>query len=344
MRILLVGTGVEPIPPTGYGGVERTIAEFADALRRSGEEVTVLNQVRQGRSLDEYWFALALRRLLRDARYDIVHASTPVVANRLAGLGIPYVYTTHSRHWFERAGFRERFGFGLERRAVRHARATVALTDRLARVIRSEVPDGGRLEVIPIGVDTDRFHPSWDRRRGDRVLGVGVVRPFKRWEVAAAALRGTGARLTIAGPTPDADYARRVQSAGDQVEIAGEVDQSQLEALYAESDLLVHPSRVELLAGAVIQGLAAGLPVVGAEPVAGLFEEGVSGFGSPPGADDAAIEAVFARSVRLLLSDPARRRAMGEAARGVAVGRFSWAAVVGRHQALYRELRVGPAA
>ena len=34
---------------------------------------------------------------------------------------------------------------------------------------------------------------------------------------------------------------------GDSVELLGEVDQSRLRQLYAESDVLVHPSQVELL-------------------------------------------------------------------------------------------------
>ncbi len=335
MRILLVGTGVQPIPPTGYGGVERTIAEFSDALRRAGEEVTVVNEVRRGRSLDEYWFALGLPRLLRDLEFDVLHASTPVVANRLALAGVPYVYTTHSRHWFERVGLRQRFGFWLERRAVRRAAATVALTERLASEVRRRTGGRGRLEVIPIGVDTERFRPRWDRRTGNRVLGVGVVRPFKRWELAAAALRGTGTRLTIAGPIPDPEYAARVRAAGEGVELAGEVDQTRLEELYGESDLLVHPSRVELLPGAVLQGLAAGLPVVGCEVIASLLEPGVTGFATAPNAGEPAIVDGLREAFRLLLGDPSRRRAMGEAARASAVSRFSWATVVERHRALY---------
>ena len=334
-----------PIPPTGYGGVERTIAEFAEALRVAGHEVTIVHEVRRGRATDEYRFALHLARRLRTVEFDVLHASTPVVANRLAWAQEPFVYTTHSRHWFERTGLTQRFGFWLERRAVRSAVATVALTGRLASQVRSVMGTRapGRMEVIPLGVDAARFQPDWTRRTGQRALGVGVVRPFKRWEVAARALRGTGFALTIVGPTPDPDYARRVVTSGDRVELAGEVDEATLTRLYAESDLLVHPSRVELLAGVVLQGLSAGLPTLGAEPVAELLEEGRTGFASPAGADDATIEATFHRAAEQLSHSPELRRTMGAAARESALARFSWTSVVDQHLKLYRELRAAGA-
>ena len=340
MRVLLVGTGVQPIPPPGYGGVERTIAEFAEALRRAGHDCRVLNEVRGGRGIDEYRFAFRLRSLLSGAEYDVIHASSPVVGNRLAGLGRPYIYTTHSRHWFERSGVRQRFGFWLERRAVRRSLATIALTPRLASTISAVLAPRGprRLETIPIGVDADRFQPDWTRRTGQHALGVGVVRPFKRWDLAARALRGTGIDLTLAGPTPDPDYARQVQAAGENVRLLGEVDDPTLRQLYATSDLLVHPSRVELLAGVVLQALAAGLPILGADPVADLFRDGESGFAAPPGADGDEIVRRFSEGARSLQADATLRRRMGDAARRRAEESYSWPSVVERHVALYGQL------
>ncbi len=210
MRVALVGTGVQAIPPVGYGGVERTIAEFAGALRAAGHEPVVLNRVRHGRSVDEYLFSLSVPALVRASRPDVVHASTPVVANRLALARIPFVYTSHSRHWFERSGGRQRFGYWLERRAVARARATVALTARLRAEIAGSVPSAGdRLTVIPIGVDTDRFRPDPSARTGRVALGVGVVVPMKRWELAAQAARSAGWSFRLVGPTPDPGTPRR---------------------------------------------------------------------------------------------------------------------------------------
>ena len=118
------------------------------------------------------------------------------------------------RHWFYRTQLSHRWGYWLERRAVRRARATVALTEPLARTMRRQVPSRHPLpiSVIPFGVDTERFQPNWSARRNRRALGVGVVLPFKRWEWAAQALRGTGLELRIAGPQPSPEYAARVRA------------------------------------------------------------------------------------------------------------------------------------
>ncbi len=336
VRVLLMGTGVQPIPPRGYGGVERTIAEYAQALETAGHTARIVNEAGRGRSIDEYRFALGLRprALAEDA--DVVHVSTPVVANRFALARVPFVYTTHSRHWFERAGLRQRFGFFLERRAVARAAATVALTDRLEREVHRWVPAAGaRTSVIPIGVDTERFVPDWGRRTGTVALGVGVIAPFKRWELAVAAAAGTGFSLRLIGPVADAAYAERLRRAGP-VELLGEVDDPRLLRAYAESDVLLHPSRVELLAGVVLQALAAGLPVLGAEPVADLIPDGAGG-GAPSGSDADGIVR-FLRDGLGRFADAPRRRAAGDAARAGALARYAWPAVVAAHVALYRRL------
>ena len=342
MRVALVGTGVEPIPPTGYGGVERTIAELAEALGAAGAEVRIIHEVRHRRPRDEYWFAWDLPARLRAADCDVIHASTPVVAIRLALAGIPYVYTTHSRHWFDASGLRGRYGRWLERRALRRARATIALTERLrARLVDSLGADPGRerLPVIPIGVDLDRFRPSTTGRQGGRALGVGLVAPVKRWELAAAAAAHSGYTLRIVGPIADRGYADRVRSAGaGRVELLGEVDEPTLRDAFDRSDVLVHPSSVELLAGVVLQAMACGLPVLGAAPVRGLFTEGVSGWTTEDHAPEA-IVAFLSGRLDELRAAPDLRSTMGRAARAEAEARYAWPAVAAAHLRTYERAR-----
>jgi glycosyltransferase involved in cell wall biosynthesis len=336
VRVVLIGGGVHPIPPTGYGGTERFIADLATALRAAGHDARVVNQVRHRRQRDEYPFAWHLPRLLREEPYDVLHANSPVVGNRLAGKGLPYVYTTHSRHWFYRERWTHRVGYWLERRAVRKASAPIALTDRLATAMRAAVgPTRRPIEVIPFGVDTDRLRPDWSVRTGTAALGVGVVAPFKRWELAATALAGSGVRLTIVGPVADPAYGRTVRAIGDHVALAGEVSDDDLVQRFARSDFLVHPSGVELLPGAVIQGLAAGLPVLGGPALDGLVENDRTGW-VVPDADRSAFVRATGAHARALKEDAGLRRRMGDAARASAEARFAWPSVVARYVAVYR--------
>jgi glycosyltransferase involved in cell wall biosynthesis len=344
VRIVLVGGGVEPIPPTGYGGTERFIADLQSALRAAGQDAVVVNRVRHHRMRDEYPFARELPKLLREVPYDVVHANSPVVGNRLASRHIPYVYTSHSRHWFYRARLSHRWGYWLERRAVRRAAAPVALTPTLAETMRRAVPDARRpISTIGFGVDGERFRPAWDRRTGGAALGVGVVAPVKRWEVAAEALRGTGVRFVLAGRITDPAYADRVRAAGDRVELLGELSDPDLATRFAESDLLVHPSRVELLSGAVVQALSAGLPVVGGPAVRGVIEDDRTGWVVPDDDPHAFVAGLRSR-IGQLGSDAALRRRMGETARAVAQERYSWPRVVDQYLELYRGVAALPRA
>lgn len=338
VRVLLIGGGVHPIPPTGYGAVERILDEFRRALVAAGVEAEVVNRVRKRRMRDEYPFAWELPSLLRGQRYDVLHANTPVVANRLAGRQLPFVYTSHSRHWFYRERWTHRWGYFLERRAVRRATAVVALTDPLAatmrRVVRPPLPP---LAVIPFGVDTARFRPIPGARTGRRALGVGVVAPFKRWEIAARALRGTGISLTVVGPRPDPAYAALVRSAGDSVTLTGEVDPAELVRLYGESDFLVHPSSVEVLSAAVVEALASGLPVLGGPAVAGVVDDGRTGWVVPATENGALADGLRAHATALA-EDPTLRARMGAESRGVAESRYAWPRVVERHLEVYRDV------
>lgn len=339
VKVLLVGTGAHPIPPTGYGAVERILFEYAQALTWSGQSVRIVNEVHGAGALAEYRFSLRLPSLLRREEYDVVHASTPVVANRLASAGVPYVYTSHSRHWFWRESWRHRWGFWLERRAVRHAAAVVALTPDVEAAMRATLPStfSRPLRVIPSGVNIDQYGPSWDLRNGHRALGVGLVLPLKRWETASAGLKGTGVTLRIAGPVPDAAYAARVRSAGDDVELLGEVDEARLRQLYAESDLLIHPSQVEVLPRAVLEAMASGLPVVGSSVIGSLFPGGNGGLTAAPGVSGEELIQFVHAAVEQLSGNGALRRKMGEAGRMLAEETYSWDRVVAAHLELYGE-------
>ncbi len=333
---------MHPIPPTGYGAVERILADFKAALTAAGHEVVIVNRVRHRSMRDEYPFAWELPRLLAAERFDVLHAHTPVVANRLAGKGFPFVYTSHSRHWFYRERLSHRWGYFLERRAVRRATEVVALTPALLRAMDASVrPPLPPITVIPFGVDTEHFQPRWDRRTGAVALGVGVVAPFKRWEWAARALKGTGILFRLVGPIPSSHYAAAVRRAGDRVELMGEVGDEDLTEIFATSDFLLHPSSVEVLSASVLEGLSAGLPVIGGPALEGVVDEGRTGWVLPDRDPEAFVAGLRQRAVDLAHDEPLRRRT-GEAARNAALTRFCWPSIVAAHLDIYSRVAAQP--
>lgn len=151
-----------------------------------------------------------------------------------------------------------------------------------------------KIVVIPNGVDQQRFHPDRRRIAGKQVrkqLGIpasarvalfvgtgfkrkGLERLLRLWESKGV----RDAYLLIVGnDTQLSQYRRRWQR--DAVLFVGV--QSSVEDYYAAADLLVLPSLQEAFGNVVLEGLAAGLPVItvagvgAADELQGELAEGI---------------------------------------------------------------------
>ncbi len=330
MRILLVGAGRLPIPPPGYGGMERYIAEYAVALRRSGQTVRILNEIRPGVYTQGWTFERHLPFLLRRHTEEVVHVNTSRTGVVLALAGVPFVYTTHNPYWFEPRNALQRVLFENERFAVRYARASVAFTDRLRERMGRVRPRRGPVVTIPLGVDTEKFRAHGPGDPG-RALGVGEVSERKRWHVAARALQGSPVRLTIVGPIRDPVYAATLRGLG--AELAGEVPEAELLAAFDASGMLVHPSEKEALPGVVLQAMAFGRPVIGGHAIASI-----DGVLAAPSEDEATAIAFIRQWAGRFNGDERLRREEGARARRSAEANYSWGRIVEHHLALYREV------
>lgn len=118
----------------------------------------------------------------------------------------------------------------------------------------------------------------------------------------------------------------------DRVIFAG--FRSDVPALLAASDLLLHPSRVEGFGYAVAEGMAAGLPVVAtdASSIPEIVEDGSTGRLFPPGQSSALREAAEA-----YLLDPELRRRHGQAGRARVRRRFALQQRADELEGIFRE-------
>ena len=329
MRVTLVGAGMIPIPPPGYGAVEKHVWNLAEALRARGHEVRIVNRVFGSESRHEYRFGLWARGEATREPYDVLHLHTPGVATVFQALGPRrFVYTTHSRHWSGAHGLGEKVGFFLERRAVAAAAETIAVSRMVARLIDRPT------HVVPNGVDVLAYAPDEAARDGTRVVGLGEVAEHKRWHLAAEAVRGTGASLTVIGPIRDPTYARRVEALGAR--LTGPLPEDEMARELARSDVMVHPSVSESFGMAVVEGMSCGLPVVCSDMLSFLVEHGRQGLLVPTNAPDADRVASLRDAVAGLLADADRRRNMGRAARERAVAEYAWERVAERVEKVYR--------
>ena len=163
-----------------------------------------------------------------------------------------------------------------------------------------------------------RFTGGDDRVR--LVAHVSNFRPVKRVDAVMAVFdrirHRVPARLLLVGDGPDLPTALRLaREAGHGSDVHAVGAQEDVLPLLSVSDVFLLPSAQESFGLAALEAMACEVPVV-ASRVGGLpevIEHGVTGYLHPPEALDE-----MAESVVLLLTDEARRRAMGvEAARQV---------------------------
>lgn len=222
--------------------------------------------------------------------------------------------------------------------AYRMAHAIVANSTAAAAQLASEGVPAARVRLIPNGVDTSRFISRAPGAALRRITMVANLRAEKGHDIlidAAPRILAAhpDAEFVLAGGGPLAEaLAARVRSRGvaDRVRFLGEC--RNVPDVLADTDLFVLPSRSEALPNAVIEAMAAGLPVV-ASDVGGIPElvtQGVTGLLVPPGDAQA-----LASAVNHLLDHPEQASELGRAARDHVTREFSFDRLVTRMQHLY---------
>ncbi|MER8017503.1 glycosyltransferase [Streptomyces griseoluteus] len=231
-----------------------------------------------------------LARLIRRGRYDLVHTHLyraclyGRLAARLAGVRA-VVATEHSLGDSQMEGRPLNSGVrALYLAGERLGRSTVAVSPTVAaRLARWGVPEP-RIAVVPNGIDLAPFRFDPERRARVRarlgipdeafvIGGVGRLAPGKRFDVLIGALARLtpDCRLLLVGGGPEEGALRRTADAAgvsDRVLFTGEVpglpDGSagpDLPTLTSAMDVLAAPSPEEAFGLAVVEALAAGLPV-----------------------------------------------------------------------------------
>lgn len=208
-----------------------------------------------------------------------------------------------------------------------------------------------RIEVIPNGLDTSRFHPiDQDTARDilslprDRKLlmfgGVHAASdPNKGFHYLAEALHKlaalgwseTAELLVFGSPEPD-----HAPDFGLKCHYLGHVhDDVTLALLYSAADVFVAPSIQENLPNTVIEAAACGTPsaafAVGGLPE--LVEHGKTGYLAKPFES-----ADLAKGLALLLADDAKRREISAVARHKVVSGYAVEKISRRHLHLYEEI------
>lgn len=305
-------------------------------------------------------YASSIRSLvgaMRDQRIGLVHTN----CDRSLGhvnwacrwAGVPYVSHVRDcvRGWF----------MPQHLAALNRARRVIANSEALARVCVENGVTADLIEVIYSPVDVARFREArTDAGRALRaastidqdafVIGlVGQVQDIKGHEELVQAAptvlaQVPSAHFVIVGSAftdTSKSFLIHLQRSIHGLGLSGRFHflgfRDDIPAVMRALDLLVAPSRSEAFGRVVVEGLAAGLPVIGAKVggIPEIIEDGKNGVLVPPGNVDALAEAIVRIAENSSLRDALAQRGP-EVAQMFSVGHH-----VARVQALYDSILGG---
>lgn len=350
------------------GGAETMVIEIAKLLRKSGHEVILLHFGNEyiSRFADEYdfeevtvpnhglykkiyylpLFAFRTARFLEQLNLDCLHSHlfgtifAFSMAARLSNL--PHVGTLHDVHMVQDAPYRLR----MLNLAIRLGTSLIAVSAQMRDFyVQTGSISERKLQYVPNFCRANPFIQS--RQAYRRLLGVadhevvavavGRLVRLKRFDriVDAVSLipSNVGLRVFIVGSGPETCLLNdRIEHLrlNNRVKLLGE--RNDVEQLLAGSDVFVLPSETEGMSRSVLEGLAAGLPII-ASNVGGnssLVQQGINGFLL----DDCTPEAIAASLLRLAGSDSLRRQ-MSLASSELVARKYGAEAFLTAHLAVY---------
>lgn len=275
----------------------------------------------------------AVRKLLRERDYDLIHVHTPVAAFivRLAArkTQMPVLYTAHGFHFYQGAPWRNRLiYYGAERLAARWQAGLIVINQEdLAAAKGFGLIEGRNLFYVHgVGVDL-KLHrsarpPSKESLglppEAKVVLCIAEFTPNKNHALLlrswpAVCRQAPQAYLLLAGTGETMPAMRRLAAklgVSDRVRFIGY--REDIPALLQSAEVVALTSRREGLPKTLMEAMAAGKPAV-ATDVRGsrdLVKHGENGFLVNLNAPD-----MLAVYLRELLMDPAKARRMGERGR-----------------------------
>ena len=248
MKIINVTPGLLPIPPNGWGAVEKIIWEYHQNFLKLGHESEILY-------LDQVEFD----------RSTVVHIHVANLAIEAHKRGIPYYFTCHDHHAFlygkDSNCFKENYN------AIKNSILSFVPAKYLV-----EYFDLPNLKYLSHGVNTDFFtstHKVVDEYKLLCVANNGFIHDpsedRKGFGFAIEAAKKLNLPITIAGPENNKKFFERYNFNYDKLNVIYNLSETDLLRLYQSHDIFLHPSILE--AGhpnlTLLEAMSCGLPIVG---------------------------------------------------------------------------------
>ena len=294
---------------------------------------------------------------LENFKPDLIHVVNPAVLG-LGGIwlaktnNIPLVasYHTHLPKYLEHYGMGMLEPLLWELLKAAHNQATLNLCTSTAMV--QELSEKGiqNTALWQRGVDTDIFKPELrDEEMRKRLLGsfsdegslliyvgrLSAEKQIERIKPVLEALPST--RLALVGDGPYRQQLEKIFQ-GTSTTFVGYLSGNELASAYASGDAFLFPSSTETLGLVLLEAMAAGCPVVGANKggIPDIISDGENGcLYNPDGENDGASSLIEA--TKKLLGNEIERTTMRQAARSEAE-RWGWAGATKQLRSYYEDV------
>jgi glycosyltransferase involved in cell wall biosynthesis len=168
MKICLIGPGIMPIPPTGWGGVEHLIWNYSKQLEKDNHEVFIINT----QNLNE------IVSTINSQDFDVVHLHYDHYANIMPHIKCKKKLITSHYPYLQNPEPQYLFLYDLLKNSESHI---VCLSDQIKDecVKRGMAKDD--MSVVPCGIDTELYAiDETDVVFSNKSIIVGKIEPRKR--------------------------------------------------------------------------------------------------------------------------------------------------------------------
>jgi len=298
---------------------------------------------------------LALIRLLRHERFDLIHAHWLIPQGLISVLGIilsrrniPLVCTSHGGDLF---ALQNGFFQGLKRWVMDRSAALTVVSTAMRKMVVEMGVDREKVGVIPMGVDLrNKFIPDDNVKRNDtEILFVGRLVEKKGVRHLLEALpsvldRYPNARLTIAGAGPLEEDLRILAQRLDlreKIDFLGMVSQDQLPLLYRRATLAVFPFVVaksgdqEGFGLVQVEAMGCECPVIAGDlpAIRDIITHEENGLIFPSGSTQA-----LADTILRLLDDPGLSARLAGEGRKRVLEKYDWEVIAEKYADLFKKM------
>ncbi|MFH0766003.1 MAG: glycosyltransferase family 4 protein [Calditrichota bacterium] len=302
------------------------------------------------RWIQQWLFFIKEQLIIRTGHYDIIHVQ--YLRSDISSWGATFHPRTIISVWGgdiePGAALSTDSSWRWRRRALRRAAAITTVHRHLEEIIRKNAPEIKRVEIIPFGADVERFGRLRHLGAGTGSVRFCLIRPLEPQfgtelliqAFARVVQRHSNISLMLIGEGNEKfglHISKLIRELGLYrcVYIKGWVTEAEMNAILEESDVFVDLTLGDALGVMILEGLAAGLPVIAYRTggVPDVVIEEITGYTIPPDDEKALVDAL-----ERMIVNPRQREYMSRNAREMAARLYSFNMHAERMEGLYQEL------